>query len=155
MAGTHAAFPHQMGAKSGGGGFTVCAGDDYAFFPVQDGCQTFRPAHAGNIELARGGQRRIVFPDGAGIDDDFRVRHGVRRVRAGESQPQALQTFRFRAGYAVAAADPVPHFHEHESQAGHAGPRHSDEVKARRGLPVDEAFVQGFNHGWLESPCFQ
>jgi len=56
----------------------VRAGDHDALLPVQDGRQAFRAAHAGNVQFARGGKGRIILPDGAGINDDFRVGDGVR-----------------------------------------------------------------------------
>ena len=95
-------------------------GDHDPFLPVQDGCQAFRAAHAGNIQLARCRQGRIVRPDGTGINDNFRIGNGVCGMRAGERQPQALKPFGLCAGHPVTAAHPVPHFHQHERQAGHA-----------------------------------
>ena len=78
VARAHAAFPHQVSAEGRGGGFAVRAGDHDALLPVQDGRQAFRAAHAGNVQFARGGKGRIILPDGAGINDDFRVGDGVR-----------------------------------------------------------------------------
>ncbi len=141
VAGAEPPFAQQVRREGGGRGLAVRAGDDDALLVVEDGGEAVRAAQAEAAALARGAQGGVVFADRAGVDDDFGVLHRLRIVGAGEHQSRLLQPLRFHARHAVAAADAVPHFHQHAGEPAHAGSRHSDQVDAYGMLPVQQPFA--------------
>ena len=141
VAGAQASLAEQVGGEGGGGGLAVSTGYDYALLVVENGCQAFGAAQAQAAQLAGGGECHVILADGAGVNDDFCIGHGISAVGAGEGEAALLQAFRFLAGYTVAAAYAVPHFQEHACDAAHAGTCYTDKMNAHRVVPVQKPFA--------------
>ena len=138
----HHAADHERGIQAsgvedarhhaGGGRLAVAAGHRDAAPRAHQFGQHQAPGNHRNVQLPRARPLDVVGADGAGGDDQFRIRHGIRVVADAHWHAEARETLRGRRAETVRTAHSVAFAGKDFGEAAHSGAADADAVDAPR-----------------------